>query len=163
MFRNASKLIECLRKWRSVKTTFYSEDSRLFLSVTIVSGVIYCFGIIENFGSHWQVIRDTYFARNHTIQTSDGVVTDTGKITLAENYFRDEYPQFIGLIPYNLAAAIAFYIGDKLAVYAWNFADILIAVIGRAMYKRFQLHYKHFKEKLDNDPSLFESIKKSKF
>jgi len=42
------------------------------------------------------------------------------------------------LIPSSDIAAVFAFVSNKLAIYSWNFADILIGVLSRAIYFRFK-------------------------
>ncbi|CAL8093436.1 unnamed protein product [Orchesella dallaii] len=136
MFRNSTKLITCFHKWRETKTVFYKEDTDLFRSITLISGIIYSSAILENLVSHWRFFNNPY--RESTKM----------RIPVWEAYYERSHGQYANVIPYNVVLAIGVFLCNKWAVYAWNFGDILIAVIARAVYQRFKLHHEDLKSKI---------------
>lgn len=144
MYKNCNKLIECYHKWRDLRTTFWKEDTHLMRSVILVSGIIYTSAILENLVSHWSYFKGVFFP-----------AANQGKeFSVWENYFVKSHSQYLNVVPYNIVFAVGVFICNKCAVYAWNFGDILVAVFARATFKRFQLHFEDFKEKIDNLPTL---------
>lgn len=142
MYRNSAILIDCFHKWRELKTVFYKEDTKLFHSITLISGVIFTSAILENLISHWRYFKDVFYPKSSSLSMYSSVW---------EKYYTEAHGQYLRIIPYNMVVSIVLFLCNKWAVYAWNFGDILISVIARAVYKRFQLHLEDFREKLDGN------------
>lgn len=142
MYRKSGKLIECFHKWRELRTVFYKEDTKLFRSVILVSGIIFSSAILENIISHWKFFKGAFTG------------APSNYSTVWEKYYIESHGQYLQVLPYNLVLSFAVFLCNKWAVYAWNFGDILISVIARATYKRFQLHLVDLKEKMDGNTAL---------
>lgn len=144
MYRNSAILIDCFHKWRELKTEFYKEDTKLFRSITLISGIIFTSAILENLVSHWKYFKVVFYPKRSS-------ENETPYSSVWEHYYMEAHGQYLRIIPYNIVVSILLFLCNKWAVYAWNFGDILISVIARAVYKRFQLHLEDLQEKLDGN------------
>jgi len=144
MHRNSAILIDCFHKWRELKTDFYKEDTKLFRSITLISGIIFTSAILENLVSHWRYFKVAFYPNSSS-------PSEQSYSSIWEKYYVEAHGQYLRIIPYNIVVSILLFLCNKWAVYAWNFGDILVSVIARAVYKRFQLHLEEFKEKLEGN------------
>lgn len=136
MYRNCDKLLDCFHRWRELSTTFYLEDKNLWRDINLIAGITYTCGILENACSYWKVV----------------VIHGSGKAlpwaphqqpsSIWETFWwLQHYRRFTTIIPYNATCSILMFICNKWCVYAWNFGDIFICVMARALYQRFHLNY----------------------
>jgi hypothetical protein len=65
-----------------------------------------------------------------------------------EYYYENSHKEWAKMIPYHSTAAIFVFLCNKWAVYAWNWGDVLISVISRALYGKFKWFDKSVKETL---------------
>lgn len=136
MYLYSDRLLECFDHWRQLSLTFYYEDTNLALHVNLIAGLIFTSGILENACSHWKVL---VIHGNATLPWEE---TAQGSPSIWATYWwTTHYTRFTHFIPYNVFISMSLFIFNKWCVYAWTFGDILISVLARALYKRFQLHY----------------------
>ncbi|CAG7727747.1 unnamed protein product [Allacma fusca] len=62
-------------------------------------------------------------------------------MTAWEVYYVRSHGQWVEIVPYHAAIAVYVFISNKLALYAWNYLDITIIVLARAVYFRFKALY----------------------
>lgn len=130
MFQNTPRLLRCFYHWRNLHSEFYQEDRHLFRDVGLISGVTFTSAILENLVSYWKVFQPS-------------------ERSFWEDFMKTHYAQYSNFLPSHPAIAVSLFICNKLVLYAWDFGDVLIIVIARAMYKRFQNQLADFKRKLD--------------
>jgi len=144
MYLYSDRLIECFHHWRHLSLTYYSEDTNLALHTNLIAGLLLTSGILENICSHWKVLVlhwNSTLLSEHTLKKQGYSGTSPTPSIWATYWWTTEYNRFTHLIPYNFPLSLALYVFNKWCLYAWNFGDIFIAVISRALYKRFQLHH----------------------
>lgn len=131
-------------------TTFSKHDTGLIRTVLLFSGLVFISAVLENLTSHWKYFKYAFISETQEVPAKK-------YSSVWEDYYVNSHPQHASIIPYNIVLAIGVCLCNKWAVYAWNFGDVLISVIARAIYKRFQLNYKDFKEKLKTVPAVIPS------
>ena len=61
--------------------------------------------------------------------------------TAFEVYYYRSHDKWAELIPYHPIIAFYVFISNKLALYAWNFMDLIITIFARALYFKFKALY----------------------
>ena len=59
--------------------------------------------------------------------------------TALEVYYIRSHENWAGLIPYHPILGIYVFLSNKFALYAWNYMDITIALLSRALYQKFKV------------------------
>lgn len=72
---------------------------------------------------------------------------------ILQYYYEVSHTHWSDMIPYHPLMAVWVFVCNKLAVYAWNFGDIFIAVVSRALYGQFAEFLKSAVENLRHKDS----------
>lgn len=115
-------------------------DTKLQLHVNLIAGLIFTSAVLENFCYHWKVV---------AVQLHGNVTypwdSYTGRVSIPSMpptyWWIHQCNRFTDLIPYNALLSTFLFLLNKWCLYAWNFEDILIITMARAVYMRFMLHY----------------------
>ena len=87
-------------------------------------------------------------------ENNSGEVTstvDAPDVDILEEYFNTYY-QWKSLVPYNPWTAVYLFFMNKCVIYGWNYCDVLIILIARALFMKFKLLNTQVEERLrDSD------------
>ena len=77
----------------------------------------------------------------------DGFVAGDPSVTVVESlnasalevYYIRSHESWASLVPYHPILGIYVFLSNKFALYAWNYMDITIALLSRALYQKFKV------------------------
>ena len=70
--------------------------------------------------------------------------------TFFQIYYTNNHARWEELVPYNTFMGLYTFLADKLAWYSWNYADVLIYILARALSFKFQALYRQSEVILDH-------------
>ncbi len=147
--------MHCLRQWNQLLPIHCYKDTNLQLHINLIAGLILTSAVLENLTFHWKVVAihgnvtypwDSFNDRRSTLSIS------------ATYWWVHHYSKFTDLIPYNAPLSTFLFIINKWCVYAWNYGDILIITMARALYMRFLLRYEASKMVLEMRETVIKGI-----
>ncbi|CAL8093421.1 unnamed protein product [Orchesella dallaii] len=128
--------------WKST-TVFYSKpDGKLRRDIRLIAIVILLSAILENAVLH------ILFTVEYANGTNSGKGKKHANKTFGEAYYTGFHKSWANCISYHPVVATIAFIQHKCTMLAWNYIDILIAVLGRALYYKFKIISELAKESL---------------
>ncbi|CAG7716022.1 unnamed protein product [Allacma fusca] len=136
--RNTRRIIELFKTWQEVDLNFVGIDKNLFRDSVLISGCIYTFCIFEHAFSHLKFFPLVEVAERRLLSEPkvQGILKNA---TAWETYYWRSHPFLPTIVPFSNFVAITFFLLSKFAIFAWDFGDILISVLSRALYYKFKL------------------------
>ncbi|CAG7717220.1 unnamed protein product [Allacma fusca] len=128
-YRNSLQLIHLIHKWNDLRLYFTKPDVHLFRDVNLVAAVVMISAILENL-----FVNLKYFPMG---QEAEVRLQKLNRSALEEYFINCNY-QWSVLVAYHHALNLFTFVNNKLALYAWNYADITIILLSRAIYFKFQ-------------------------
>ena len=60
-----------------------------------------------------------------------------------EYYMEHTQPKWSAVVPYNFWLSLLIFLWNKFCLYGWNFIDIFITILSRAIYFKFKILASH--------------------
>ncbi|CAL8102663.1 unnamed protein product [Orchesella dallaii] len=121
--RNTHQLTQIFEKWKQLEIKV--ADARLKRFVNWVSVTILLSAILENATFHFKLFP--------VFESTESY----GNISSLEVFYKRSHSHWALYIPYNPIVTFLLFLTNKWALYIWNFGDVFIAVLARAVYFRF--------------------------
>ncbi|CAG7828156.1 unnamed protein product, partial [Allacma fusca] len=138
MFRRNDQLRSVLETWKESKVSYNNEDRTLKRDVWLIFGLLFTSAVFENLLQ--QSIQFTLL---------DWILDPTmDNFDPLRSYFYNHHYRWSTQFPYHVALSCLFFIWNKLSLYAWNFVDIFVIIVSRALYFQFRAIEKHARENI---------------
>ncbi|CAG7718720.1 unnamed protein product [Allacma fusca] len=138
MVNQAHKFLRVFQKWRETFIFYDGVDQKLFRDVNIIALCIFTSCILEHSYAHLKFFPIVGNSERRLIARKD-LQVKLANASAWETYYWRSHP-FVGdIIPYHFISAFGVFILAKYSILAWNFGDILVTVMSRALYYRFKM------------------------
>ncbi|CAG7670356.1 unnamed protein product [Allacma fusca] len=111
---------------------FTKPDKRLFRDVNLIAGIVMASAILEN--AFWHAALSPIIEK---AKATNNTMTAENSSPWKNNYGRAQI-MWASFLPENFITASLMFLSNKLAFYSWNFMDLFIVVLARAMYFKFK-------------------------
>ncbi|CAG7725807.1 unnamed protein product [Allacma fusca] len=154
MLKQAPKFLRLFKKWQeSFDMCYIKIDQNLFRDVNTLAIFMYTSCILEHSFAHLKFFPIVENSELRLLNVKD-LKYPLQNASAWETYYWRSHP-FVGdLIPYHFVSAFTIFICSKYCILAWNFGDILVAVMSRALSYRFKMLYEQASEELLSDNGL---------
>lgn len=130
---------------------FNITDKTLPRDTFLITVVVFLSAALEN-----AVLHVTYFKELHPTNIHL-IAKDETNMTTFEVFMLRSHPRMYQLFGYHPVFALYVFLQHKLLLYSWNFVDIAIAVLGRAIHFRFKYLFEYFNECDPQTPILVDT------
>ncbi|ODM89736.1 Gustatory receptor for sugar taste 64a [Orchesella cincta] len=138
----SQSFLDIFHAWKSTSVFYSKPDTKLKRDIRLIAVVILVSAVLENATLH------ILFSVEYANDTSKGYPRPNGNLSFPEAYYKGFHKSWWYYISYNPVVAIIAFIQHKWTLFAWNYIDILIAVLGRALYYKFKILCESSKEVL---------------
>ncbi|CAG7722153.1 unnamed protein product [Allacma fusca] len=130
-YRYSTEALDILREWNRMYIWFSKPDITLSHDVKLVTAIVMTSAVLENVVGHLSLFPIL-------VPENGAVNSPVRNISAWETYYVRSHQLWANVIPFNLAVSIFVFISNKIGLYAWNYMDLTIVILARAMYFKFK-------------------------
>ncbi|CAL8136714.1 unnamed protein product [Orchesella dallaii] len=149
LFRG-NEFLKIFETWRSTQTCYSKKDTKLWRDVIIIGTLLMSSIILEN-----AVLHLKYFRELDDFTENTRVYNRSATFTSFESFYWRSNPHWASALGYNWFVAVIAFLQHKCVVYAWNYIDILLAIVGRALYFQFKALGEVAEKKVKEEKDVF--------
>ncbi|CAL8136734.1 unnamed protein product [Orchesella dallaii] len=152
LFRG-NEFLKIFETWRSTQTCYSKKDTKLWRDVIIIGTLLMSSIVLEN-----GVLHLKYFRELDNFTETTTVYNHSATFTSFESFYWRSNPHWASALGYHWFVAVIAFLQHKWMLYAWNYIDILLAIVGRALYFQFKALCEIAEKKVKEEKDVFDLV-----
>ncbi|ODM89734.1 Gustatory receptor for sugar taste 64f [Orchesella cincta] len=129
------EFLKILKFWASCNIHYSKKDIYLYRTVVITSIVLFTSAVLENAVLHMEFFEVFDDINGHIVKYGK----ETGNASVIKMYYWRGHTYWNGVVGYHPIFAVIAFLVHKWVLYGWNYIDVLMALICRALYFKFKV------------------------